>query len=195
MNEADRTVVAALAALRAALSEIGAPHMLIGGTAVILRGVARVTDDLDATVWAERLEIGDVLATLMRHGIVARIPDAEEFARTRHVLLLRHDETGTPVDLSLAWLPFEQDALARAEIIEIEHVQMPVALAQDLVVYKAVAWRDRDRTDIERLMRAHAREIDFAYVRRMVREFADALGEPERVEEFERLLARVSGQR
>jgi hypothetical protein len=29
----------AMAALRAALIEIGEPHMLIGGTAVILRGI------------------------------------------------------------------------------------------------------------------------------------------------------------
>jgi len=35
-----------MAALRAALLELGEPHMLIGGTAVILRGVARVTDDV-----------------------------------------------------------------------------------------------------------------------------------------------------
>jgi hypothetical protein len=41
------------------------------------------------------------------------------------------------------------------------------------------------------LLRTHFDEIDPSYVRRVVREFADALEEPERVEEFERLLGRV----
>jgi hypothetical protein len=69
--------------------------MLIGGVAVILRGVARVTDDVDATVWAEQLDVDHVLAILSRHDIVPRIPDAADFARERQVLLLRHELSGT----------------------------------------------------------------------------------------------------
>jgi hypothetical protein len=65
-----------MAALRTALFEVGEPHMLIGGTAVILRGVARVTDDIEATVWAEHLDVEHLLAVLARHEIVGRIPDA-----------------------------------------------------------------------------------------------------------------------
>jgi nucleoside-diphosphate-sugar epimerase len=48
----------AVAALRTALVEIGEPYMLIGGTAVILGGAVRVTDDdVDATVWGERVDL------------------------------------------------------------------------------------------------------------------------------------------
>jgi hypothetical protein len=183
-------LLTAMAALRAALLEVGAPHMLIGGTAVILRGVARVTDDVDATVWAERLDLDLLLAVLARHEIVGRIPDAASFARERQVFLLRHVPTATPMELSLAWLPFEREALNRAELLEAGGITIPVALAQDIVIYKAVAWRERDRADIERLLRAHAADIDLAYVRRVIAEFAAALDEPERIEDFERLVAR-----
>lgn len=183
----------AIAALRAALLDAGAPHMLIGGMAVILRGVARVTEDVDATIWAEGLDIDALLRILSRHAIVPRIPDAAAFARERQVLLLRHEPSQTPMELSLAWLPFEEAALRRAEILAFGNVSMPVAVVQDLVVYKAVAWRERDRADIERLLRSHAREIDLAYVRRIVAEFAGALDEPERVAGLERLIARALG--
>jgi len=37
-------------------------------------------------------------------------------------------------------------------------------------------------------------DIDLAHVRRVIQEFAAALDEPERVEDFERLLARVRGK-
>jgi hypothetical protein len=185
--------VEAIAALRAALDEVGAPFMLIGGLAVIVHGVARVTGDVDATIWAEGVDVDRALDVLARHRLVPRIEDAAAFARERQVLLLRHEPTGTPIDLSLAWLPFEKDALDRASERDFGGARIPVATAQDLVVYKAVAFRDRDRDDIARLLAAHRDEIDLAYVRARVVEFADALDEPERVESFDRLVARTVG--
>ena len=47
---------------------------------------------------------------------------------------------------------------------------------------------------MERLLHAYPDDIDLAHVRRVIQEFAAALDEPERVEDFERLLARVRGK-
>jgi hypothetical protein len=63
--------------------------------------------------------------------------------------------------------------------------------ADDLVIYKAVAWRERDRSDIERLLLRHGHVIDLGRIRTLVRQFADALDEPERVEQFEALVRRA----
>lgn len=54
---ADRGLLDALRALSAALREAGAPSMIIGGIAVIARGVPRLTVDIDATVWTENIEL------------------------------------------------------------------------------------------------------------------------------------------
>lgn len=191
----DEPIVAAIAALERALDEVGAPYMVIGGMAVILRGVTRLTEDVDATIWAEGLAVERVLGALASHEIVGRIPDFAEFARENQVLLLRHVPSGTPIEVSLAWLPFERAALARAERLEIGRVTVPVARAEDLVVYKAIAWRERDRADIARLLIAHRGQIDLARVRELVREFAEALEEPERVKEFEELVDRTLRRR
>jgi hypothetical protein len=88
-------------------------------------------------------------------------------------------------------LPFEADALGRAELIAVGDAIIPVAVAQDLVIYKAVAWRERDRTDIERLLSLYGSSIDLDYVRRIVAEFAAALDEPERNADLERLIRRA----
>jgi hypothetical protein len=53
--------------------------------------------------------------------------------------------------------------------------------------------RDRDRSDVERLLVLHGRSIDLERVRALVREFATALDEPGRVAEFEALLRRALG--
>lgn len=185
----------AIHALASALAEFGALHMLIGGIAVILRGTVRQTNDVDATVWAEGIDLDTLLSVLNRHGIVGRIDDAAQFARDHQVLLLRHEPSGTPMELSLAWLPFEATALQRSELLDIEGVRVPVASADDLIVYKAVAWRDRDRADIERLLITHGERIDLAYVRKMVAEFAELLDEPERIAAFEQLVERARPKR
>src|SRR5262245_40810301 len=114
-----------MAALERALSATGASHMIIGGIAVIARGVLRQTDDVDATVWAEGAPLPRLIEALRAEGIVGRIPDLESFARERQVLLLRHEDSGTPMEVSLAWLPFEREALDRAERLTIQRVSVP----------------------------------------------------------------------
>ncbi len=190
---ADASLLAALAACATALRTLGRPAMIIGGIAVIARGLPRQTVDIDATVWAEGLEVDSVLATLAAERLVPRTPDAAAFARERHVLLLRHEPTGTPIELILAYLPFERAALERAEPVDFGGVTIPAATAEDLVIYKAVAWRDRDRSDVERLVALYAGTIDLDRVRRVIREFATALDEPERVQDFDTLVRRALG--
>jgi hypothetical protein len=55
-----------------------------------------------------------------------------------------------------------------------------------------VAWRERDRADIERLLARHAGRIDLDRVRSLVREFADALDEPERLAAFDAIVTRAT---
>lgn len=189
---ADQGATAALQALVAALDDLHAPAMVIGGVAVIARGVPRTTLDIDATVWGEGLDIQQAIGVFAGHGIAPRVDDAVAFAREHQALLLRHQASGTPIDLTIGWLPFEQQALARATRVDLGSVSTPVALPEDLIVYKAVAWRNQDRTDIERLLRLYHGEIDVRRVRGLVAQFAAALDAPERIAEFDAILARVT---
>jgi hypothetical protein len=162
--------------------------MVIGGIAVIAQGVPRQTVDVDATIWGRETDLDGLFHKLGEHGILPRTPDARSFARERQVLLLRHDPTGTPIEVSLGWLPFELEAMQRASLIRIGPIDVPIAHVEDLVIYKALAWRDRDRADIERLLVLHSAEIDLDRVRGFVRQFAEVLGEGGRVGEFEALV-------
>lgn len=188
---ADQKLLEALAALISALRSCGAPSMVIGGIAVIAHGVPRLTTDIDATVWFEDIDLEDLFALLARNGIEPRLGDALDFARRRQVLLLRHRPSGTPLEITLASLPFEREALARATPVRFAEIEVPVASPEDLVVYKTLAWRDRDRPDVERLLILHGSTMNLDRVRRLVREFAEILEDPDRVEEFEALVRRV----
>lgn len=167
--------------------------MIIGGIAVIARGVPRLTVDADATVWGEQVDLNDLIQILGQHQIVPRIQDALNFARQRQVLLLRHDPSGTPIEVSIAWLPFEKEALGKATLIRFAGTEIPVATAEDLVIYKALAWRDQDRYDIERLIVLHGKTMDLERIRSFVEQFAEILEDPQRVQEFNRLVQRALG--
>lgn len=185
---------AALAALAGAFRHVGRPAMIIGGLAVIARGVPRQTIDIDAVIRADGLDIDTLIAAFGAAGFAPRVPDAAEFARQRQVLLLRHGASGVPLDLSLGWLPFEWDAIARATPVDLAGVTLQVATPEDLVVLKAVAWRDRDRGDIERLIVRHADAIDLQRVREVLSRFLEVLGESERLPAFEALVRRALDQ-
>ena len=132
---ADQRLEDAVRALVAVLDASTVPYAIIGGIAVISRGVPRGTRDVDATLWGPDLDLPAVAKALGAAGFKPRIEKAEEFARQRQVLLLNHTASGTPVDLMLAWLPFEQEAIERAERIELAGIKVPVATAEDLIIF------------------------------------------------------------
>jgi hypothetical protein len=69
-------------------------------------------------------------------------------------------------------MALEKDALSRASKIPVGRLHVAVASPADLIVYKAIAARDRDRSDVERLLELHGRAIDLERVRRIVGELA-----------------------
>jgi len=185
---ADKKLSAAVEALERGLSRAGR-HMLIGGVAVIARGVRRLTDDVDMALWADGVDLQTVLRGLAAQDIRPRIDDALAFARRSQVLLLRHGASGIDIDLSLAWLPFEREALDRADLIAIGRRRVRVATPDDLIIYKAIAARERDLSDIQRLIELHGASVDFTRVRGIVVELASALERPELVQALDRIVA------
>lgn len=184
----------ALLALQRAFDDLARPAMIIGGIAAIARGVPRQTIDIDATIDAQGLDVDDAFRVLDRHGFEPRIERADEFARQRLVLLLRHRPSGVRLDLSLAWLPFERDALARASSFDFGGVNVRVVTVEDLVVLKAVAWRLRDRDDIERLLIRHGRSVDLQQIRATLVQLFGMLEEPERLADFDSLVSAVEAR-
>jgi predicted nucleotidyltransferase len=181
----------ALRAVAAALESTNVPAMVIGGIAVIARGVPRLTRDVDASVAGGTLSPERLIETFAQHEILPRIENAAAFAVRSQVLLLRHAPSGVDVDLSIAWLPFELEALEHCEDLELGGIRVPVARAEDLLIYKAVAFRPQDQQDIERLLALHGRTVDLNRIKRVVQEFATAIEAPERPAELDALIRRT----
>ena len=69
-------------------------------------------------------------------------------------------------------------------------VSARVCTAEDLLIYKLIATREKDLIDATSLIRRQGATLDLAYVRRWLREFEIALDESPLIPTFERLLQR-----
>jgi hypothetical protein len=181
----------ALAALKRGLSELDAPWMVIGGIAVIAHGVQRMTTDIDAVIRGDAVAVRAVLMTLRRHQIVPRIADAEAFAATNLVLLVRHRPTEVDLDLSLGWTHFEHEALAARAATRFGKVSVPMAGVDDLIVFKAIAGRPRDIDDAVTLLALYP-HIDMPRVRARVHALARAAEAPELERGLDQIVAASS---
>lgn len=142
-----RRLVAQAAALDRFITERGGSGCIIGGMANLRWGEPRLTRDVHATIitgFGGEAPYIDALLEAFR----PRVPDAARFAIESRVVLLQSEE-GIPLDIALGGLPFEEEMVARATRAELAPgVFVRTVSAEDLVVLKAFANRDRDWVDI-----------------------------------------------
>jgi hypothetical protein len=193
-DQGERSIEAALGALSTALGSTGVGWMVIGGIAVIARGVRRMTTDIDAVVQGDAISVEALVATLGKQRIVPRVDRAIEFAEANLVLLLRHEPSHVDLDVSLAWTTFEIEAIAACETTVYGKVVAPMARAEDLVILKAMAARPKDIEDASALLLMHD-DIDLARVRRHLHDLATLADEPELEQGLESIIARVHSVR
>lgn len=169
----------------------GWSYCAIGGLAVLRWGEPRITRDVDLTVVTGFGDEEPVVSSLLA-AFPARVADPAPFARETRTLLLRA-ANGVPLDVALGALPFEERAAGRAS----DHrlgvgASVRVCGAEDLVVMKAFAGRDRDWADIEGIARRQGRRLDVELV---MRELEPLLAAKEAPADGARLRALVQAAR
>jgi hypothetical protein len=144
---------AAILACDAALGRFGAPYAFIGGVAVGLLSEPRTTRDVDALLWLEDDErLPDLLRICGELGITPRLSQPDEFARRSRILPMVHVPSGVTLDIALAILPFEEQAIRGARRVEFMGLILPLPQPENLAVMKAVAGRPQDILDLTKLV-------------------------------------------
>ena len=120
-----------------------------------------------------------------------RIDDAANFALENRVLLLKA-ASGVGLDISLGGLPFEESIIARSSSFRFPgSVMLRTCSAEDLVVLKAFAARERDWLDVEGVVIRQGGELDWPYIWKQLGPLAELKGEPEILEQLEQRRVRL----
>jgi hypothetical protein len=165
--------------------------VVIGGVAVSFMGGPRFTEDVDCLVDLGNRDWADFFSSGAPFGFAGRIEDPVEFAARSRVLLLRHEPSDTSVDLSIAGILFEHEAINRATVRHTNAVDIRIATPEDLIVMKAVAQRDKDCVDIDSILRTHP-VLDVERIRKWTELFAEGLEQPEIADQIRSLLSKRS---
>jgi predicted nucleotidyltransferase len=177
--------VDALQQVDAFLKVYGIPYVVIGGIANAVRGEPRATHDADLKVLVQGMTIAEFRASAEAQFRPYRRPWLGKAEST--LIISLEVAPDMVVDLLVAVLPYEEQAIRRAEMIEVEGLSLPICTAEDLIIHKAIADRPKDWLDIEKILLRQGAKLDIEYVYSWLTQFADALEKPAILEQFNRL--------
>jgi len=159
---------------------------LIGGLANLRWGEPRQTKDVDVSLaagWGREDEIVDLLLTRYRF----RMGERRVALRTRVLLLTTVDEV--PLDVALGAIPFELESIERSSPWRVlDQFNLRTCSAEDLLVHKVFAGRDRDWMDIEGVVRRQGNRLDLDHIRREVRPLLELKDAISNLDRFERIV-------
>ena len=174
------------------LLELGFQTCVIGGIAVQRWGEPRVTKDVDFTLLCGFGNERRIVSEILRH-FDPRVEDAEEFAIRARVLLVE-DSRGTPLDISLGALPYEENVIARATPWQApKSGSLITCSAEDLVVLKAFANRTQDIRDIEGVIIRQGARLNRSLVLKELTPLVELKEETEILDQLQALFEKYDG--
>lgn len=177
--------------MQAFLHARGWPFCFIGGVAVQRWGEQRATDDVDLTLLTgysgEEIFVDELLA----HFPGRRTSERALALRSRVVFLV--STNGVNADLALGALPFEADSVGRSSLWELSPGQhLRTCSAEDLLVHKCFANRDRDWADVEGILIRQWGKLEMKQVLRELRPLAELKESPDILPRLGRMLTRLA---
>jgi len=173
-------------ALQQRLDKASIPSVVIGGLAVGAWGEPRVTRDADLKVLLGR-EDAERLLHVLAPDYVSLLPDPRQALR-RQAMLFVQDATGARLDLLLADTPYDVLAIQRGREVEVQPgLFVRLCSPEDLIIYKLISTRLRDREDAASVIRRQGDKLDDGYVLDWLRQFEQALDDSTLVTEYRRL--------
>ena len=155
--------------IAAELKRAEIPYMIIGGQAVLLHGLPRMTKDIDITLGVDTQDLDKVAKSVAASGLEIIPEHFEAFVERTFVLPARHRESGIRVDFIFSFIPYERQAIRRAKPVLLHGEPVMFASAEDVLIHKCFAGRPRDLEDARSILIKNP-DFDQAYVKRWLRE-------------------------
>lgn len=168
-------------------------NCLIGGLVLQRWGEPRLTKDVDMTVltgFGGEEKVVDLL--LAKYS--GRRPDTREFALQNRVLLVESAD-GIGMDVALGALPFEERVMARASEFDfLPDCRLRTCSAEDFIVMKAFANRERDWIDVETVLIRQGERLNWKQVMAELKPLSELKESPDIPDRLEKLRRKTASQ-
>ena len=181
------------AELQALLDAAAWKNCLIGGLVLQRWGEPRLTKDVDVTVLTG-FGGEEKAVDLLLGRFAGRRPDTREFALQNRVLLIQSAD-GIGMDVALGALPFEEHVMERASSFDfLPDCRLRTCSAEDLIVMKAFASRERDWLDVETVLIRQGERLDWKQIMTDLKPLSELKDAPEIPSRLEKLRQKVASQ-
>ncbi len=172
------------------LERLGYRYAVIGGIALSHWGVSRYTHDVDLKVLVPELDFDSVRADLRR-----AFPTRARVHAPENPFIVAVDIDGVIVDFLLTLPGYEENIINRAVQRDLGGWSAWICSAEDLIVQKVVAGRGKDWPDVEALLAEQHGKLDQNYIQSWLKQFAEALEQPELLTDYLKLVQRIDSLR
>ena len=179
----ERQLEASLRKVIAFLDARSFRYAVIGGIALAQWGIVRATYDADIKVLVPNHDYASVRAALR-----SAFPEPARQELPHNSLIVAVVVDDVIVDLLLALPGYEELIIERAVSRDLGGWTAWICSAEDLIIQKIVAGRDKDWLDVEALLIEQRGKLDMSYVEDWIIQFTDVLETPRMLAHYRRLV-------
>lgn len=175
MTATDADLASTLAVIVRVFDASSVRYAVIGGVAKAAWGRPRATRDIDVAVSIDALAFAALTSSLADADFAVLKMVGGDLNDTRPDIFVARASAGVPVDVLIAKTPFEEEAVARSVPVVLFGQTVRVVTAEDLVFYKLLAARPRDRDDVLDVIRtrlAGGHSFDWEHLERLARDWS-----------------------
>ncbi|MFZ2360782.1 MAG: nucleotidyl transferase AbiEii/AbiGii toxin family protein [Anaerolineae bacterium] len=170
----DKRLADALQQVTRFLEDNGLRYAVVGGIALSYWNVSRFTYDIDIKLLVPNTEYATA-----RQLLRSRFPSKAREHVPENMLIVAVSVNDVIVDFLLTLPGYEELIIERAVQQDLGEFSIWVCTAEDLIIQKVVAGRDKDWPDVEALLIEQWHKLDQRYVEEWLSQFAEALETPE----------------
>lgn len=168
------------------IERAGIRYLVYGGVALPAWGDVVTTQDLDLLVQVDESEAVRLI-TAYRDAGFRVADDAEELFPID--TWTRASLGGRDVDIAWGATEFDNAALSRAVTVTLYDREVPIASAEDLILYKLAAHRRKDLAHVEDIVLRQGSRLDVSYLKKWAQRIASVTGKFEIPGTLEKILA------
>ncbi|MBC8042393.1 MAG: nucleotidyl transferase AbiEii/AbiGii toxin family protein [Rhizobacter sp.] len=148
-------------------------YAVIGGVALMAYFEQRTTSDIDLTIGIEFGNLEKIYDAFTTEFAPIK-DDALNFFNAYFVLPLRHRKNDLTIDISAGVSGFERTVIKRRKKKKFGNATIYIASLEDLLIYKLIADREKDKIDLENLASQTRYRLDKTYLLKTAKLFAES---------------------